>query len=403
MLFKSGDICMKFLYNYLTNEQTDANNLTGKALKMKLLADIFASYGGVLAKISQILCIEDGKGSVYSDCKPYSQVKTLEKFKQEFNRDRYTFFKDVSNVDFNILKSGSIGQVHRANYNNNEEIVMKIQYVGLEEQFETDLKILKVVSDFLFVFIDNKDNMLKEITSKLYEELDYVNEKINQETIYIIWSNNNEIIIPKIIPELCSETIITSTFIQAEEMFSFIDTSTQAQKNYIGELIIKFIYTNLFQHNIFYSDIHYGNFLIQDKNKLCVVDFGCLSHVDDEFVNNLRDLYYSIYEDDSNKFYDVMMRMGIMKKEKKISDQSKAYLYEYFKIQFAPYIIENFVFTEEWLLICTHKDVLLAKEWVLPTNCIFMNKINYGLYHVLTKLQLESNLSVIFREILRVV
>ena len=75
-------------------------------------------------------------------------------------------------------------------------------------------------------------------------------------------------------------------------------------------------------------------------------------------------------------FYEVMMKMGIMKKEKKISDQSKAYLYEYFKIQFTPYIVENFVFTEEWLLTCVHKEVSLAKEWCLPTNCIFMNKIN---------------------------
>ena len=398
MLVKSGDICIKFLYNYLTSGQNDTNSLTSKAHKMKLLADIFASYGGILAKISQILCIEDGKGSVYSDCKPYSQVKTLEKFREDYINDKDTFFKDVINLDFNILKSGSIGQVHRANYNN-EEIVIKIQYVGLEEQFETDLKILKAVSDFLFAFIDNKD-MLDEITNKLYEELDYTNEKLNQETIYNLWSNNEEVVIPKIIPQLCSDTILTSTFIQAEDIFSFMDNSTQSQKNYIGELIVKFIYINLFKHNIFYSDIHYGNFLIQDKNKLCVVDFGCLSHVDDDFIDNLRDLYYSLYEDNSTKFYEVMMKMGIMKKEKKISDQSKAYLYEYFKIQFTPYIVENFVFTEEWLLTCVHKEVSLAKEWCLPTNCIFMNKINYGLYHVLTKLQLESKIAVIFREIL---
>lgn len=182
-------------------------------------------------------------------------------------------------------------------------------------------------------------------------------------------------------------------------MFSFMDTSTQAERNYIGELIIKFIYINLFQHNIFYSDIHYGNFLIQNKNKLCVVDFGCLNHVDDDFIDNLRNLYYSLYEDNSAKFYEVMMRMGIMKK-KKISDRSKEYLYEYFKIQFTPYIVENFVFTEEWLLICVHKEVSLAKEWCLPTNCIFMNKINYGLYHILSKLKLECNLPIIFREII---
>jgi len=399
MLVKSGDICMKFLYNYLTTDPSDTNTLTAKAHKMKLLADIFASYGGILAKISQILCIEDGDGTVFSDCKPYSQVKTLVKFKEDYARDKDTFFKDVTELDFNIMKSGSIGQVHRAVYKG-EEIVLKVQYVGLEEQFETDLKILKAVSDFLFAFIDNK-NMLGEITTKLYEELDYVNERSNQETIYNLWKSNPDFVIPRIIPELCTKTTIASSMlVGAEDMFSFMKTSSQEHKNQIGKLIFKFIYENLFHHNIFYSDIHYGNFLIQNKDKLCVVDFGCISYVDDDFLQNIKDLFWSIYDNDSVAFYKVMKRMGILHDKKKISEKSKLYMFEFFKIQFEPITVENFEFTEEWLLKCVHKEVSLAKEWFLPTNCVFLNKINYGLYHVLTKLQLKCNLSETIKNII---
>lgn len=399
MLVKSGDICMKFLYNYLTTDPSDTNTLTAKAHKMKLLADIFASYGGILAKISQILCIEDGDGTVFADCKPFSQVKTLLKFKEDYARDRDTFFKDVNNLDFNIMKSGSIGQVHRANYKG-EEIVLKVQYVGLEEQFETDLKILKAVSDFLFAFIDNK-NMLGEITTKLYEELDYVNEKTNQETLYSIWKPNDDFVIPRIVPELCTKTIIASSMlVGAEDMFTFMKTSSQEQKNKIGELISKFIYENLFCHNIFYSDIHYGNFLIQDKDKLCVVDFGCISYVDDAFLQNVRDLYWSIHDNDSISFYKIMIRMGILHEKKKVSEKSRAYMFDFFKLQFEPIVVPNFEFTEEWLLKCVHKDISLAKEWFLPTNCVFLNKINYGLYHVLTKLQLKCNLVETIKNIL---
>lgn len=403
MLVKSGDICMKFLYNYLTTDQTDTGSLTSKAHKMKLLADIFASYGGILAKISQILCIEDGEGTVFSECKPYSQTKTLQKFKEYYAIHKETFFTGVTNLDFNIMKSGSIGQVHQATYNG-EEIVLKVQYVGLEEQFETDLKILKTVSDFLFAFIDNKD-MLGEITRKLYEELDYDNEKTNQETIYKIWASYGEdekITIPKIIPQLCSKTILTSSLlVGAEDMFFFIKNSTIEQRNYIGLLIFKFIYVTLFKHNIFYSDIHYGNFLIKDKTELCVVDFGCISEVDDDFLTNVKKLYNSIYDDDSTSFYEIMLCMGIIPKNKKISEKSMVYLYEFFKIQFAPLIVKDFVFTEAWMATCTGKDMSLAKEWQLPTNCVFFNKINYGLYHVLMKLEMKCDMSQLFRNIIK--
>jgi predicted unusual protein kinase regulating ubiquinone biosynthesis (AarF/ABC1/UbiB family) len=398
MLVKSGDICMKFLYNYLTTDHSDTNTITAKAHKMKLLADIFASYGGILAKISQILCIEDGEGSVYSDCKPYSQAKTLENFTSHFESNRLTFFKDVKQLDLDIMKAGSIGQVHKAVYKDDEEIVIKVQYVGLEEQFKTDLKILKAVSDFLFAFIDNKD-MLSEITSKLYEELDYVNERTNQETLYNIWANDERIIIPRIIPELCTDTLLASKFIQAEDMFSFIKNSTQEQRNEIGSMIVEFIYTNLFEHQIFYSDIHYGNFLVRDKSKLCVLDFGCISHVEEDFLINIKTLYKSLREDDSDEFYKIVKKMGIIG-SKKLSDKSRVYLYDYFKIQFTPYIVKDFEFTEEWLATSTHKEVSLAKEWSLPTNCIFFNKINYGMYHVLTKLQLKVDLPSMFHKII---
>ena len=399
MLVKSSDICIKFLYNYLTTDKSDTNALTAKAHKMKLLSDIFASYGGILAKISQILCMEDGEGNVFSDCKPYSQVETLKKFREDYSLNKNTFFKGVTDLDFTIMKSGSIGQVHRAIYND-EQIVLKIQYVGLEEQFETDLKILKTVSDFLFAFIDNKD-MIGEITAKLYEELDYVNEKTNQEHIYNLWISNSNVIIPKIIPELCTTTIISSTMlVGAEDMFSFIKTSSQKQRNNIGELIFSFIYENLFHHGIFYSDIHYGNFLIMEKNKLCVVDFGCINFVDESFLKNLMNLYWSIHDDDSVSFYNIMKLMGILQEKKKISNESLVYLFDFFKIQFEPLVQDDFEFTEEWLQKCIHKEVSLAKEWFLPSNCVFLNKINFGLYNILTKLQLKCNLSKTIKNIL---
>ena len=90
-MIRSGSICMSFLYNYLmTNNEIEetngGNKLIKKATKLKCLSDTFQSYGGVLAKLSQIVCFENENSNVFSECKPYSQDKTIKFLKnQGFN------------------------------------------------------------------------------------------------------------------------------------------------------------------------------------------------------------------------------------------------------------------------------------------------------------------------------
>ena len=80
-------------------------------------------------------------------------------------------------------------------------------------------------------------------------------------------------------------------YIDAEGLTSFIENSTQEEKNLIGKYIVEFIFVNFYKHGIFYSDIHYGNFLIKDKQVLYVTDFGCINNIDDILLNNLKNLH----------------------------------------------------------------------------------------------------------------
>ena len=390
MLAKASEICMKLMYNYLTTSKD--TSLTNKAQQVKCLSSVFASHGGVLAKISQMICMEDMEGIVYSECKPYSMEKTLEHFESEFSKNTDGFFDSLSQMNLNIYKSGSVGQVHKAVYTNEtgmkSDVVVKVQYVGLREQFDVDLRILKMVSKFLYNFIDDKTE--KQIISKLYEELDYRIEFSNQQKIYDLWKHDQTVHIPKLIPCLCTETLLTSEFVDAEDMFSFIQNSTQEQRNIIGMSIIRFVYTNLFQYGIFYSDIHYGNFLVKNKTTLVVLDFGCLNYIDTDLSENISSLYTSVISQDSALFYKTVECMGILD-ENVITHESRFHMWEYFKLQIQPFTSTYFEFTKEWLVEYTHKDMAIMGDWVLPSNCVYFNKINFGMSHMLASLNLQGN------------
>jgi predicted unusual protein kinase regulating ubiquinone biosynthesis (AarF/ABC1/UbiB family) len=391
-MLRSSSICTSFLYNYLMSD-SKCNDENGKPLdknvqKLRCLTDTLESYGGVLSKLSQMLSLNDQNSSVFSDCKPFSKEKTIQYFKD--------FIEGVDvplqSVNFDVYKSGSVGQVHKAKYNG-KDMVFKVQYVGLAEQTITDLNMLDKITSYIYYFSDMKNAMI-DIKTKMYEELDYNIEARNQKIMYNMYKDNDFIEIPKIIPNLCTGNVLAMYFVNGRCLSNFIIDSTQEERNKFGMCAVKFVFENIYKHGILYSDVHYGNFLVKDDSTLCVLDFGCLHYINDTLLNHMRDIHRSIRTGNKDKFYKTVEEMGIIKKN--ISELSRKYIYDYFCIQYEPWTSEEFEFTEEWLDIATDKETELMKEWTLPQDMAYFNKIPYGMYHILTKLKLKGNFIKVF-------
>lgn len=394
-MLRSSSVCASFLYNYLMSdsEYKDENGqpLDKKCQKLRCLSDTLESYGGVLSKLSQMLSLNDQNSTVFSDCKPFSKDKTIKYFKNFVKKSSIK----LDYVDFDVYKSGSVGQVHKAKYKN-RNIVFKVQYVGLAEQTRTDLNMLDRIVSYLYYFSDMKHAMV-DIKTKMYEELDYKMEATNQRKIYELYKNSDFVEIPKIIPKLCTDTVIGMNFVKGRCLRKFIEDSTQEERNKFGMCAVKFVFENIYKHGILYSDVHYGNFLVKDDSTLCVLDFGCLHYINKELLEHVRNLHISIRNKDKERFYQIVEDMGIIKKN--ISPESKKYIYDYFCIQYTPWTSEEFEFTEEWLDIATEKHTELMKEWTLPQNMVYFNKIPYGAYHIFTKLKLKGRFLELFDSI----
>lgn len=393
-MLRSSSICASFLYNYLLSDIEYNDNgqpLDKKCQKLRCLSKTLESYGGVLSKLSQMLSLNDQDSSVFSDCKPFSKDKTIKYFQTFINNSNY----NLDFVDFNVYKSGSVGQVHKAMYKNND-IIFKVQYVGLAEQTRHDLDLLDSITSYLYHFADMKHAMV-DIKTKMYEELNYQQEVINQQIMENLYKNSNFIEIPKVIPELSTNNIIAMNFVNGTNIVDFINNSTQEQRNKLGMCIVKFIFENIYKHGILYSDVHYGNIIVKDDSTLCMIDFGCLHKIDKHLVNNLCLLHQSISHNDKTYFYELVENIGVINKN--ISPESKQYIYEYFRIQYEPWIVEEFEFTEQWLDNASNKKTEFMKEWTLPQNMVYFNKIPYGAYHILTKLKLRGKFLEVFDNI----
>ena len=386
-ILRTCNIIKDITITYLTMNTDEDDDLISKTRSLRTLASVFSSYGGALGKIAQTLSLENERSDVYDRVKPLASNQT-----HKYMTDVLMNADDFRNIDIEpeIYRNGSLGQVYKAYDIEKNKLIIKVKYSNLDDETKSDLEIVETLIKYLYS-TTHIQNALIDIQYKMMEELDYSNEVNNQIKIKELWDSkktNSHIKIPKVYTDLSSTNVIVMEYMEDfVSMSDFLENSTQEEKNNIGNLMIEFVFENLYEHNIYYSDNHYGNFLVKDNNTLCVLDFGCVTCYEDNMITDLKNIHMKIFNEDKDGFYEIMTRIGILSDE--TTDESKEYCYQFFKLQYEPLVKENFVFTDEWVDKAGEKNMILMKEWGLPLGFIYLHKIPYGLYHILGKLHLE--------------
>lgn len=398
-MYSIGKIITQYLINSAKEQLTFNNNskdtITSNAQRLRNMTDLLEKEGGIFSKLAQMLSYNQTGSDIFSDCKPYSRGETIQYLK-DYHENNIVLYS-VNDIE-DVYKSGSVGQVHIGDDYHGNKLAIKTQYVGLEDKTKNDLYYLNKLRTFMFAFVDSS-KAFDTIEKQLLDELEYSIEIDNHDKIYNLWKNSS-IYIPKIYREHSTDKIIVTEFIEdAMDFKTFNNTSTQAQKNKIGMDIIKFIFTTLFKYNLLYSDCHYGNILVKNE-KLCVLDFGSVQEFEDDLLEQLKHLYKFLKTDSKQQFINMLYNMGILTPGE-VSKDSEDYAFDYFKLQFEPWLTKGkFTFSAEWLSKCTKKDEILMKQWKLPYNMVYLNKIPYGLYHVLSALNTTGEFRKVFEDIL---
>ena len=123
--------------------------------------------------------------------------------------------------DKKAFAAASLGQVHRAQLPSGAEVVVKVQYPGVAETVEQDLKNLKALLSALTliardVMRQNFDatELYQEMEERLREELDYVNEAKNIAIFQRLFADDDEVIIPRVYPAFSSRRVLTLEYIE---------------------------------------------------------------------------------------------------------------------------------------------------------------------------------------------
>jgi predicted unusual protein kinase regulating ubiquinone biosynthesis (AarF/ABC1/UbiB family) len=222
--------------------------------------------------------------------------------------------RDVfSDFDERAFAAASIGQVHRARTLDGEEVVVKVQYPGVAEAVETDLRnamLLVPLVKRLAPGLDAKA-LGSEMRERIGEELDYELEAQNQRRIERLMRGHPFIYVPRVYTDLSTRRVLVSEYVEGER-FEVVRRADESERDRYGEIVFRFFFGVLYRDRIALGDPHPGNYLLRPDGRVCFLDFGLLRDIDAARVTAEATISLAVREKDPAKLKDALIAGGYL-------------------------------------------------------------------------------------------
>jgi predicted unusual protein kinase regulating ubiquinone biosynthesis (AarF/ABC1/UbiB family) len=180
-----------------------------------------------------------------------------------------------ASFDERAFAAASIGQVHRATTLDGEEVVVKVQYPGVAEAVDSDLRsatLLLPLIKRLAPGLDAKP-LFAELRERIGDELDYELEAQHQRRVERLYRGHPFIFVPRVRTDLSTRRVLVSEFVEGER-FDAVRALDQAQRDRYGEIVFRFFFGLLYRNRIALGDPHPGNYLLRPDGRVAFLDYG---------------------------------------------------------------------------------------------------------------------------------
>lgn len=296
------------------------------------------------------------------------------------------------------IAAASIGQVHRATYEG-RPVAVKLQYPGVADTFRTDFSTLRKLSRLAGLGSQvDAPAIVDELRARFLEECDYSREA-QWQMAFRERLTADGVVIPEVIAERSTGTVLTSTFCEGVDFYSFADAATQEQKNAAAEKLFKASFRGIFSYGALNGDPHPGNYLFHGDT-LVLLDWGCVRAYDKDFIDVWRRMARTVLADDFEAFSTVFPQTGMVG-DKHFDMQAQwrqvLYLYEPFKIPGFTYTPEYVARSKEFVDPRNNPNL---RHMALPPEWVWTQRLHWGLNSVLAHLRAQGDWITWYREIL---
>lgn len=288
--------------------------------------------------------------------------------------------------------SASIGQVHRARLHDGRAVAVKVQHPGVAEAVESDLANAGMMESVLAPMgLGRHDSkgILEVIRARFREELDYRHEAENYRHFAGLFEGDGKVRVPAVIDDRSAAMVLTTEFVEGRGFDEAI-AATEAERVAWAETLWRFVFRGNMSGGRFNADPHPGNYVFHPGGAVSFLDFGCVQRIEHARRVRAANVHRAAMAGDEARFAkDVLVlvegrpgRMGRMS-------------VDFTRHCFEPLFESPYKITRPYVAGLLEEMKTLAKAtrqvpdeefFKLPADMAFMNRLQFGFYSVLARL-----------------
>ncbi len=306
--------------------------------------------------------------------------------------------------EFSLQSSAaaSIGQVHKAR-KGNQWLAVKIQYPGIADSIQSDLKLVKPMANAMFGLSEKEmQKYFQEVEEKLLEETNYELELQRSNEMSSRCSHLPNLVFPTYYSEYSSSKVLVMDWMEGLHLKEFLDTNpSQEVKNTIAQSLWDFYEFQLHHLKAIHADPHPGNFLFQPDGRVGIIDFGCIKEVPEDFYLHYFPLLIPVIRENEKVVNTLMSNIEIVfpADSQEIKKELTEAFLEMTALLSKPFESPTFHFTTEFIdsIYAKGEEIYQIPEVKKPTqprgskHALYVNRTYFGIYSMMADLNANIN------------
>jgi len=285
----------------------------GERLRLALeeLGPIFIKFGQMLSTRRDLLPddVADELKKLQDQVPPFASDIAVKEIESALGMSVDGLFKTFER---DPMASASMAQVHAAQLNTGEQVVVKVIRPGIRKVLKKDVKLLYTLAYSLNYWVPEARRLhpvaiVKDYESTLFDELDLQKEAANTSQLRRNFEGSPALYVPQVYWEMTRRNVMVQERIYGipvAEVDALIANGTDMKK--LAERGVEVFFTQVFRDNFFHADMHPGNIFISDKQpndpQYIGIDCGIVGSLSEEDQHYLARNLLAFFRQD---YYEV--------------------------------------------------------------------------------------------------
>ena len=278
------------------------SHLRGAALKLGQMLSM--DTGLVLSpQISQIFA------SLRDDAKPMPPKQLQAVLNAQWGPG---WLKQFRRFDVRPFAAASIGQVHRAQTLDGQDLAIKVQYPGVRDSIDSDVDNIATLMRLPGLVPSGMDlqPLLAEAKRQLHAEADYQAEANHLAQFGSLLAGSDMFLVPDLHPALCTSQVLAMRYVDSAPLDS-LTHAPQALRDKVAAALIDLVLREIFVFGAMQTDPNWANYrYCPPSGRIVLLDFGAVQTIAPSLAADFRALAQVALDGEPKATRDAMLRIG---------------------------------------------------------------------------------------------